>query len=50
MNSLVKRWIHGVILILTPGLAAGVKAQVARPTSRSHGTTEKEVGRIDYFD
>ncbi|MET1064731.1 MAG: hypothetical protein ABWX85_07145, partial [Arthrobacter sp.] len=46
MNALVRQRIHGVFLFLTPGRPAGVEARVARPVSRSHGITEKEVGKM----
>ena len=50
MNAVVKSRIPGVFLFLTPERPAGVEAPVARPVSRSHGRTEKEVGKNDYFD
>jgi hypothetical protein len=50
MNAVVKCCIVGVFLFLTPERPAGVEARVARPVSRSHGMTEKEVGINDYFD
>lgn len=46
MNSVANGHIHDVFLFLTPERLAGVTARVARPVSRSHGRTEKEVGKM----
>ena len=46
MNSVGNCRIRSVFLFLTPGRLAGVTARVARPVSRSHGRTEKEVGKM----